>query len=96
MSLTNDFQSLGDKLVKDCEDRRKYREELRYYVQDYLGQVAARREEVARDMWDRLHEARSNRTKEVSRLLDEISRDREQAGKSWEKTLQALNKIRSN
>jgi len=96
MSLANDFQSIGEKLISDCEERLEKIAELRDYVSQFLEQVSADRTEVAREMWGTLKEDRLNRLNKVSELLNEYIQDRTEAEKSWAETLEVLNKLRSS
>ncbi len=95
MALADDFQSIGEKLITDCEERLEKLAELRDYVKRFLEQASADRTEAAREMWDTLHEDRLNRLNEISELLNEYIQDRTQAEKSWSETLKVLNKLRS-
>ncbi|SFQ98602.1 hypothetical protein [Desulfoscipio geothermicus] len=93
MSLVNNFQSLGEDLIRACEDRKKNISELRDYVNELLEQIASNRAAVSREMWEKLKEARLNRLDEVEKLLNEIIQDRSEARKIWAQTLDTLKKM---
>jgi hypothetical protein len=95
MALANDLQALGDRMIKEYEDRKKSRAELKNYVQDLLEQISEKRKETSIEIWESLLEARSKRHIEVSNLLEEYIQDRSQARKNWENTLRALAKMRA-
>lgn len=94
MSLASDMQFFSEKLVRECEERRKCMAELKVYVSDYLDQIKNKREQVSREMWDKLNEDRSCRLNSVSEMLEYYIQDRASARESWAEAMEAISKIR--
>jgi predicted nucleic acid-binding Zn-ribbon protein len=94
MALADNLQSLGEKLIRDCEERQKTVATIKTYVHELLSEISDSRVQMSRDLRESLQEDRSNRLNELSRLLDEYTKDRMEARKYWEEALESLKKIR--
>lgn len=96
MALATDMQIFSEKLVRECEERRKCMSERKEYVCGYLDQIKLRREQISREMWDKLNEDRSSRLNKVNGLLEEYINDRNSARESWAEAMEAICKIRTS
>lgn len=96
MALATDMQFFSEKLVKECEERRKCMSERKEYVCGFLDQIKLRREQISREMWGKLNEDRSCRLNKVNGILEDYINDRNIARECWAEAMEAIYKIRTS